>query len=258
MTPDTADPPLLGLPGVRARSTAPDDRLALVAALDKLLRQLLRQIPGGERRSAAARALFGARATSGSTLTARRSEAAKILGYSPDHFRKRIEPRILADLRWLLEQDALNYQPRGRKTPPAEASGDTPTIIQADIADPVQADHQILLSRIWSDVYGLRAELIERERWRGESETDRRFTEAAGGALWYLARLLTQLDRYLDRYGTTILHGESEFNAESLIRLAGWTGEVTDAQSRELRYLLKRVGEWDRTAFTVGLHNASR
>jgi hypothetical protein len=251
VTPSNAEPALLGLRGVRARAIDPDDEAACVDALDRVLRRLLKKLPGEPRRRAAAEALFGVRGTAGQTLTARRGEAARLLDYDPDHFRKRIEPRILADLAWLLEQDALQYRPRGRKSPLSEASGDTPVIDGDDLTDPERAEHEVLLSRIWSDVYGLRAELIDRERFRGVRGAEARFEEAAGGALWYLARLLTQLDRYLERYGERILHGEAEFNAEGLIRLAGWTGEVTEEQARELRYRLKRVGEWERREFAL-------
>jgi len=61
--------------------------------------------------------------------------------------------------------------------------------------------------------------------------------------------LLTNLDRFLERYGSEILAGSAGFNAEGLIRLAGWTGELTDGQARELRFELARVGEWHRRAF---------
>lgn len=253
ITPDTADDRLLGLRGVTARAVDPDERLARVAALDKLLRQQLRRLPGGRDRQAAAHALFGIGGTSGQNLTTRRQTAAAALGYDADHFRKNIVPKILGDLAWLLHQDSLTYAPRGRKQPPAEASGDTPTIEPEDLDDPERAEHEILLSRIWSDVYGLRAELIERERWRDVVGQEVRFQEAAGGALWFLARLLTNLDRYLERYGNAILHGDAEFNAEGLIRLAGWSGQVTEAQARELRYRLARAGEWERASFVGSL-----
>lgn len=253
IAPDTADERLLELRGVTARAVTPEDRLARVAALDKLLRQQLRRLPGGADRQTAAQSLFGVGGSSGQNLTSRRQSAASALDYEADHFRKRIEPKILSDLAWLLHQDSLTYVPRGRKQPPAEPSGDTPTIEPEDIADPERAEHEVLLSRIWSDVYGLRADLIERERWRGVEGEEARFQEAAGGALWFLARLLTNLDRYLERYGHRILHGEAEFNAEGLIRLAGWSGEVTEAQARELRYRLARVGEWERENFVASL-----
>lgn len=73
--------------------------------------------------------------------------------------------------------------------------------------------------------------------------------EAAVGALWYLARSLTKLRRYIERYGKGILHGSAEYNVESLVRLAGWTRELTTKQVRDLRFKLAQVGEWDREGF---------
>lgn len=110
-----------------------------------------------------------------------------------------------------------------------------------------------MLSRIWSDVYGLRSELIQREAARDDPEQTAAFSDAATGSRWYLARLLTALDRYMDRYGTTILHGASEFDARSLTRVAGWSGEVGEAEARELRFLMARVGEWDRRVFETAI-----
>jgi len=62
--------------------------------------------------------------------------------------------------------------------------------------------------------------------------------------------LLTKLDAFLAAYGTEILQGAASYNAEGLIRLAGWSGEVTAEEARELRYLLARSGEWDSAAFS--------
>jgi hypothetical protein len=95
----------------------------------------------------------------------------------------------------------------------------------------------------------LRAELITREASRDDPERVTEFHEAAAGALWYLARLLSRLSTYSETYGKAILHGTAEYNAEALIRLAGWTGEVTVEQTRELRFVLTHVGEWDRASF---------
>lgn len=106
-----------------------------------------------------------------------------------------------------------------------------------------------MLSEVWSEVYGLRAELIRRESARDDPEQSDQFQDAAAGSLWRLARLLTKLDTYLERYGHEILHGSASYNTEGLIRLASWSGEVTAEQARELRFLLARVGKWKRDRF---------
>lgn len=98
------------------------------------------------------------------------------------------------------------------------------------------------LSTKVSEVYGLRAELIERESHRGEAD-DVRFKEADEAAELHLGTLLNYLDDYLTRYGDRILHGEAEFKAEALIRLAGWRGELTEEQARELRWRARRHGQ---------------
>jgi hypothetical protein len=106
-----------------------------------------------------------------------------------------------------------------------------------------------LLSRIWSEVYGLRAELIAREATRDDPERKAEFAEAHANSLWYLARLLGRLDSYLEKYGRTILHGAAEYDAQALIRLAGWSGELTKEDARDLRFALARAGEWNREEF---------
>jgi hypothetical protein len=237
-------PAILALRGVWARAVDPTDPLARVAAADKLVRAQLRKlvVPSIQRPdvTVAVQKLFGMAGTQGTTLTWRRSEAIKILGYDPDHFRVRVEKKVLQALAWQLAQDSLNYVPRGRSMPQAEASGDTPTITKDDLSDPSVAAHQVALSRIWSEVYALRADLITREMHRGSDEA--RFNEAAKQADVTLGSLLLRLDDYLDSHGETILHGESEFNARALIRLAGWSGELTDGQVRELKWRARRAG----------------
>ena len=244
ITPALEIPALLGLRGVWARAVDPSDPLARVDAADRLVRAQLKKVAlqrirQPEQMPQAAQRLFGTAGSRGKDITDRRIDAARVLGYDVDHFRARIVPKIVAQLAWQLYQDSLQYVPRGRKHPLAEASGDTPVISEEDIANPEHAQHEILLSRIWSEVYGLRAELIEREAHRGEAE-DARFKEADEAAELHLGTLLNYLDDYLTRYGDKILHGEAEFKAEALIRLAGWRGELTDKQARELRWKARR------------------
>lgn len=244
ITPALEIPALLGLRGVWARAVDPSDPLARVDAADRLVKAQLKKVTlqrirQPEQMPQAAQRLFGTAGSRGKDITDRRIDAARALGYDVDHFRVRIVPKIVAQLAWQLYQDSLQYVPRGRKNPPAEASGDTPVISEEDIANPERAQHEILLSRIWSEVYGLRAELIEREAHEGEAE-DARFKEADEAAELHLGTLLNYLDDYLTRYGDKILHGEAEFKAEALIRLAGWRGELTEKQARELRFKARR------------------
>lgn len=254
LRPTSAPQVLLALDGVTALSVRPQDPLARLDALDRLLRRELRRLELVELRRSAA-VLFGL--VGSGTLTERRRRAAEAAEYESDHFRKRVEPKIVEQLAWQLYRDSLQYVQRPEDGGPFAASGDTPVIDEDDLANAVDATREELVSRIWSDVYGLRAELIAREASRGDSERQAEFEEAAVGALWYLARLLTRLDRFMERYGTEILHGSASFGAEGLVRLAGWTGDVTAEQARDLRFRIARVGEWDRGAFVAALRDAT-
>jgi hypothetical protein len=239
LTPALQVPALLAMRGVWARAVDPGDPLARLDAADRLLRAQLKKIDmpqlKREELPEASQRLFGTAGGKGKDLTARRADAAVLLHYDSDHFRKRIEPKIVEQLAWQLHRDSLQYVPRGRRYPPAEASGDTPVISEQDVNDPERAEHEILVSRIWSEVYGLRADLIERELQRGRAG-DARFKETDESAELRLGALLTYLDDYMVRYGDKILHGEAEFKAEALIRLAGWRGDLTEKQARELRW----------------------
>jgi hypothetical protein len=237
---------------VIARSVKPRDRLARVDALDRLMRQELRRLGLVELRRPAA-LLFGA---SGSgNLTERRRAASEAADKNFDHFRKRIEPKIVEQLAWQLHRDGLQYVQRREDGAPFAASGDSPVITETHIENDEVAEREALLSEVWSEVYGLRAELIRREAAAG-ADDQAAYGDAAAGALWRLARLLTKLDTYLDRYGTEILHGSAVYNAEALIRLAGWTGEVTAEEGRELRYLVTRYPA--RSAFKGAVQTLER
>jgi hypothetical protein len=45
---------------------------------------------------------------------------------------------------------------------------------------------------------------------------------------------------FLQQYGDEIFHGSAAHNAEDLIRLAGWTGDLTPEEARELRWLVAK------------------
>lgn len=231
--PSFADDTLLGLRGVVARSIDPSERLNRIKALDELLARLLVHYQDDEL-GAAARILFGlAPGTRGMNLTNRRVAAATAIDREAEHFRKRIEPEIVMAVAWQLHRDSQNYIPRGRVTPPPlEASGDTPVIRIGDVSSKEAAEHEELVSRLWAHVYALRAEILRVERLRNwpfdasdaqlsaqklKRSIDRRTTEVEN------VKILVR--SYIDRYGQRITHGEAEFDAQSLLRLAGWEND---------------------------------
>lgn len=233
--PSMSDSRLLGLRGVVARAVDPSDRLNRVKALDGLLKKALASYPD-DALGEPARILFGlAPGSRGTKLTHRRETAAAAASYEMDHFRKRIEPRIVEQVAWLLHQDAQNYIPRERETPglgtappPLEASGDTPTITAGDLLMKEASEHQEALSRLWAHVYNLRAHVLRVERLKvwPEDETEPEQHESLQRAIARrnkevrTVRIL--VERYIQTYGDIIEHGEGEFSARALLRLAGW------------------------------------
>jgi hypothetical protein len=229
LSPNDAPDELLALRGVYARSTYVDSRQGRTKALNQLLVKLL--VDAGDSDSAeAVRHLFAVSAGSrGTPLTRRRTKAYELLGYSERHFRKHIEPKMLADVAWLLHQDSQTYTPRSRKSPPRMAgSGDTPTLTPADISE-----HEELVSRIWARVYELRAELIRDRLGRSGVATAARGDDAPSDiAMLVVGHLLLLIDKYLDKHGESILHGEAQYEVAGLIRLAGWRGDLSEHEIR--------------------------
>ena len=56
-------------------------------------------------------------------------------------------------------------------------------------------------------------------------------------------------------FRSRILHGDAEFSAEGLIRLAGWHYELTAEEGTRLRYVLAKSGEADRERFLAALQD---
>lgn len=233
LSPGDVPDELLALRGVYARATHVESRLSRTKALNQLLVKLLADA-GDSDSAEAVRVIFAVAAgTRGITLTRRRAKATEILGYNERHFRKHIEPKMLADVAWLLHQDSQTYTPRSRKSPPRMApSGDTPTLTAADISE-----HEELVSRIWAAVYELRAELIRDRLGRSGHATPRTGEpEPSNVTKLVVGRLLLVIDTYLDKHGEAILHGEAQYHVEGLIRLAGWRGELSREEGRRLRF----------------------
>jgi len=237
--------PLLELRGVIARSVKPDDSLSRLDALNRLLKQMIRRWPKEKERLALG-ALFGLeKGYAERTLTDRRQRAADHRGYELTHFRKNIEPKLVEEFSAALWQDHLRYTPRTRHAPPIiEASGDTPTLGPGDYNE-----QEELVSRIWSEVYGLRAEIIAGGRIKKDQALHDLLPEAQAKIRWRTARLLTFVEHYLQRYGDRIIQGDTEWRIEGLIRLAGWRGGVNETEAKRLRLVLAAQGDGDWRVF---------
>jgi hypothetical protein len=86
---------LPNLRSVFARAVVPSEQRSRLVALNELLPRLIATMADSRYREAE-QSLFGlAPGTRGSLLTARRRQAARILDYSEEHFRDRIEVQLL-------------------------------------------------------------------------------------------------------------------------------------------------------------------
>jgi len=237
----TANRCLLDLRGVIARSSDPDDDASRLTALNQVLVQQIRKVPDSRQRDLAAAAvvLFGLnKASRRLDLTRRYNEAAEVVRYDRDHFRKKIVPKILKQLAVQLHQDSANYS--GRASVAVEISGDSPSVEMKHISSREVALHEEQKSRIWEYVYGLRAEILAVHRLKEWPEAEHGFLkleEARQSMLWYIARLMASIHSFVNMYGTEVTKGHALYNADSLIRLAGWTGELPPELAYKARLL---------------------
>ncbi|MEY1672645.1 hypothetical protein AB4Z55_00475 [Gordonia sp. ABKF26] len=158
-----------------------------------------------------------------------------------DHFRKRIEPKIVQELTRQLHADSQDYAPRTTPTPgPVEISGDTPYISAGDVAAHDKAEREEALSRLWAHVYRLRAEILRVERlkaWPYDPTEPRLSQEKLDEALDARAdahRVVNGAVRaFVDDYGSMIASGAAEFDVQGLERLVRWDGSDGVTQRRK-------------------------
>jgi len=147
---------LPSLRSVVARSVHPDDSVSRLDALNQLLIRFLVE-EGDDERGEAMRVLFAvAKGSRGKNLMQRHADAAAVLGYDPDHFRKHVAPKLIGDLAVTIHRDLLRYKSRAKRAPESlEPTGDTPSLNETHFTH-----QEELVSRIWEKVYALRAEHI--------------------------------------------------------------------------------------------------
>lgn len=209
---------LPNLRSVVARSIDPYDRASRVDALNRLLVRFILELDE-DRGSPALAVLFSlAKGARGTTLQVRRDRVAGILNYEVTHLRKRIEPDLIEELGSAMYADLLRYKRRVRRAPTSEEpTGDTPSITAHDLTH-----QEELVSRIWSHVYALRAELIAVGRmehdpdYMSQAEDHRKEATIARASVDALVR------EYVATYGEAFLrHGEAEYSVAALRRLMG-------------------------------------
>lgn len=221
---EEADAPelLLNLRSVYARAVAPAEGRSRLQALNDLLPRLIAGMADANYREAV-QVLFGlAGGTRGTTLTARRRQAADLLSYSVSHFRTEIEAKLVRAVAAVVHDDLLRYAPRVRRAMESlEPTGDTPQL------GPEHLNHEEeLISRIWQHVYGLRAETIAVLRLSKEEGLDAQVEDHRQAALRQEELLRSVIQEYTDTYGKQLIrHGDNEFAVEGLERLATWTSQ---------------------------------
>jgi len=225
---------------VVATAQHPDERASRISALERVLRDILKGF-GTSTKGQAARIIFAAdRGYRGTNLSHRQQVAARILELTFDHVRQVIQPKILDDMVLVVHQENLRYTPKSAKTrPEIGVTADMPMITTESVTE-----QQELSSRVWGAVYGFRAEIIAMQRRLPEVDEDASVELAhyIGAAKWQLARLLTFVGSYMEKFGEEILDGEIPHNVEGLVALAGWSGGIDSAEAKHLRYTIARSG----------------
>lgn len=209
---------LLDLRSVYARATHPYDPQSRLAALNQLLVRILTD--RNDDRGEALRIMYGiAAGTRATNLTHRRTAASAVLGYETTHFRKEIEPDLIDELAADVYTDLLRYKRRIRRAAAAEEpTGDTPSLTEHDLTH-----EEELISRIWQQVYGLRAELIAATRLAADPEATAQAEDHRLAAERTRSALQDLVGEYTETYATGLVrHGDAEFQTEAIERLAEW------------------------------------
>jgi hypothetical protein len=215
----TAGSVLPDLRSVYARAVVPSALASRVTALNELLPRLIASLVDPEYREAV-QIMFGlSPGTRGATLTSRRRQAANRLGYNVDHFRTKKEPELIEAVAVLLQADLLRYHSRVKRSVESlEPTGDTPHLDAESVTH-----EEELVSRIWQHVYGLRAELIAFARLDDEEGFKQQAEDHRQAALREETALQALIQEYSETYGNSLIkHGQADFAAEALERLAGW------------------------------------
>lgn len=190
----------------------------------------------------------------GRDLAYRREQAAETLGFSTAHFRKKIEPKIIEQLAWLMLYDSFEYFPRPPREPPSDPWKRMRRVEErqpweVELFDAGEADRvergwrrESLLSLIWAQVHLLHADLVTIRARHELSEEDKWVQSIPEETEATLGRLLIYMDQYLEKFGAhTIQHPYAVFDVRNLVQLAGWPKRLTKRQATRARQLAQRL-----------------
>jgi hypothetical protein len=256
--PAHASPYLLSLRAVLVRAPDPADSASRVTALNTVLRTLLGRFDDA-RYADAARALFGLPpGEPGTTLTRRREAAAKAAGQDVDHFRKRVEPKLVDRLAWMLWQDSEQFRALPAAAPRlVPVRGRTP--LPADVFAWELTEHEEQLSRVWAAIYALRADLLTLDRMTAMGQGHEQIRHQAATAAWRYGLMLAEAASYRDAYPPGGHGALAATSPDDLVALAGWVppldSEIVDALTRagarrpDRDAFLQEVGSTDLTTW---------
>lgn len=203
------------LRNVAARATIPNDLWSAAEAIGAMLEDVIDRL-GETRLVKPAQILFGIDpASQRLTLTARRQRAAAAAEYEFDHFRKRIEPKLIESVADGVYLDLAAYARRRPRRMDAYQAFKPRVIIDREEL----TDEDELVARIWQHVYQLRADRIAALKHPDGPERDAIL--AQGDHAQVLLDDLCQ--QYADTYGTRYLEADSAtYNLDGLSSIVVW------------------------------------
>ncbi|WP_460756332.1 hypothetical protein [Nocardiopsis oceani] len=208
---------------VLVRASDPASTASRAAALNTVLRTLLLRFDDA-RYAESVRALFGLPpGEPGTTLTKRRDAAAKVCGHDVDHFRKRVEPRLVERLAWLLWQDSEQFRAVPAAAPRLTRAPKDMPALPSDVFAWELAEHETQLSRVWASIYGLRAELLTLDQMAAMGADRQEIVRQSVTAAWRFGVLRADADDYLDAYLPEGFGALADASPDDLVALAGWT-----------------------------------